>query len=211
LINGSLRGTKAASHRLLDRLNRLLDPSFFDVTRVSVRAHLGQSYPEADLEALNEADAVVFAFPLYVYCLSSAAVRLLEEWARYACSRPAGEPTRLYAIVNSGSAMPEINAEAVRVVRNFCARLGLTWRFAIEIGCGPAVLMLAPIDLKLRRALRRMAADIGAGSHEEPMGNELIRPMLPKPLMDGVRNYLDRKALKDITKTAVDRTAGPRA
>ncbi|MCX6093363.1 MAG: hypothetical protein NTY63_00865 [Candidatus Bipolaricaulota bacterium] len=204
LVNGSLRGQKATSCRLLDRLSRLLDTSQVDVTRVSARARLAQSYPEEDLAALDGADAVVFAFPLFAYCLSGAAIRLLEEWARFARSRPATKRARVYAIVNCASALPEINAEAIRVVKHFCARLGLEWRFAVAIGGGPIVVMTAPIDLKLRRALRSIAADIQTGSRE-PMGDVFIRPMLPRILMDTVRQHLDRKALRDLTAATASR------
>lgn len=209
LVSGSLRGRKATSYRLLDRLNRFLNPSQVEVTRVLARARLAESYPEEDLAALAGADAVVFAFPLFAYCLSGAAIRLLEEWARFAVNRPAAERARVYAIVNCASAMPEISAEAIRVVRNFCARLGLEWRFAVAIGGGPIAVMTAPIDLKLRRALRSIAADIQTGSHEPPTDDLLIRPMLPKVLMNSVREYLDRKALKDLTKTSARRTTAP--
>ncbi len=209
LVNGSLRGQKATSYRLLDRLSKFLDTSRVEATRISARARFAQSYPEEDLATLANADVVVFAFPLFVYCLSGAAIRLLEEWARFASRRPAARRARVYVIVNCASAMPEINAEAVRVVKNFCARLGLEWRFAVAAGCGPAVLMTAPIDLKLRRALRSIAADIQTGSRE-PMDDVFITPMLPRILMDTVRQHLDRQAARRAAAAAMSRAHLPR-
>ena len=52
LVNGSLRGPKATSHRLLARLERFLDPAQVDVAHVSVRAKLPNGYPEETLAAL---------------------------------------------------------------------------------------------------------------------------------------------------------------
>lgn len=88
LVNGSLRGPKATSHRLLARLEGLLDPARVDIAHVSVRAKLPNGYPEETVASLHSADAVVLAFPLFSYCLPGAAIRLLEEWARYAKCPP---------------------------------------------------------------------------------------------------------------------------
>ncbi len=199
LVNGSLRGPKATSRRLLARLERLLDPAQVEASHISVRAKLPNGYSEETLAALHASDAVVLAFPLFSYCLPGATIRLLEEWARYSkCSTAAGN-TRVYVLVNCGYANPKVNAEAIRIARNFCVRLGLEWRCAIAIGCGPAVLMTAPIDLRLQRALRSVAADIQMGG-SEPKGDLLIRPMLPKVLMDAVRLSLDRRALREVMR-----------
>lgn len=199
LVNGSLRGPKASSNRFLARIERFLDPAKIEVAHLSVRAKLPNGYPEETVASLNSADAVVLAFPLFSYCLPGATIRLLEEWARYAKFRPAGGGTRVYVLVNCGYADPKVNEEAIRVVRNFCVRLGLDWRFAVAIGCGPAVLMTAPIDLRLRRALKSVAEDIQTRGRE-PRGDLSIRPMLPKVLMDTVRTSLDRRALREATR-----------
>jgi len=199
LVNGSLRGPKATSRRLLARLERFLDPAQVDVAHISVRAKLPNGYPEETLAALSAADAVVLAFPLFSYCLPGATIRLLEEWARYADAHTATRRTRVYVLVNCGYADPKVNAEAIRVVRNFCARLGLEWRFAIEIGCGPAVVMAAPIDLKLRRALKSLAADLQEAA-PAARDDVFLRPLLPRILMDTIRQSLDRKALREVVR-----------
>jgi hypothetical protein len=199
LVNGSLRGPKATSHRLLARLERLLDPAQVDVAHISVRAKLPNGYPEETAASLDSADAVVLAFPLFSYCLPGATIRLLEEWAHYTGAHPATRHTRVYVLVNCGYADPKVNAEAIRVVRNFCARLGLEWRFAIAIGCGPVVVMAAPVDLRLRRALKSMAADLQTAA-PGARGDVLLWPLLPRILMETVRTSLDRRALRETVR-----------
>ena len=199
LVNGSLRGPKATSRRLLGRLERFLDPAQVDVAHISVRAKLPNGYPEETLAALSAADAVILAFPLFSYCLPGATIRILEEWKRYADAHAATRRTRVYVLVNCGYPDPRVNAEAVRVVRNFCARLGLDWRFAIEIGCGPVVVMTSPIDLRLRRALKNMATDLEAPA-PAARGDILLWPLLPRILMDTIRQSLDRKALREVIR-----------
>ncbi|MGA2478115.1 MAG: hypothetical protein ABSG63_05125 [Spirochaetia bacterium] len=196
LVNGSLRGLKASSFRFLSRVGKLLGDGNVDITRISVRAHLPNGYPEDTLAAVNSAETVVLAFPLFVYCLPGGFMRFLEEWARHASIHPAPRRTRVYAIVNSGSALPETNEEAIRVIKHFCSRLGLQWRFAIAIGGGMAVQAMAFMDLRLRKAMMSIAADIRAGSCE-PVDNIPLKPLLPRILMDTVREYLDRNSLKD--------------
>lgn len=112
---------------------------------------------------------------------------------------PAAGGTRVYVVVNCGYADPKVNAEAIRVVRNFCARLGLEWRFAVEIGCGPVVVMAAPVDLRLRRALKSMAADLEAPA-PAARDDVLLWPLLPRVFMDTICQSLDRKALREVIR-----------
>jgi len=173
LVNGSLRGQKASSAHFLNRVGKLLAARNIGTAQVSVRPRLPHGYPEEILAALNSADAVILAFPLYCYCLPGGLMRLLEEWARYAMSHPIEKRPRVYGIANCGFVLPETNTEAVGVLKHFCARLGLHWRFAIEIACGPAVVATELIDIKLRRALKSVATDIQSGS-TGPKGDVLI-------------------------------------
>jgi putative NADPH-quinone reductase len=95
-------------------------------------------YPDDALSAMRNADVIVMAFPLFVYSLPGALVRLLEDY--WICFRNAGDrhtAARMYAIVNCAFTEPEINEDAIRVVKSFCRKLGITWRFAVSIGCGP--------------------------------------------------------------------------
>lgn len=201
LVNGSLRGRKATSNRLLDGVARRLDAAGVASVRVAVRGRPGDAYPDETLAALAGADAVVLAFPLYAYCLPGGLMRLLEEWARYAERRRADGHTKVYAIVNCGFVLPETNAEAVRVVRNFSARLGLEWRFAVAVGAGPAVVATRAVDLRLRRATRRMVTDIG-GEAGGRVGDVYLRPLLPRIIMDLVREHLDRKSFVELADAA---------
>ena len=197
LVNGSLRGQKASSFHFLSRLERNLHAAEIVSTQVSVRARPRQGYSEDTLATLDRADVLILAFPLYAYCLPGGFMRLLEEWARHAHDGPARKPQRVYAIVNCGFVSPDTNAEAIRVVKHFCARLGLRWRFALLIACGPAVIATESVDLRLRRAMRRIVADIQSDTCE-PADDVPIKPLLPRIIMDTVRERLDRNSLREL-------------
>jgi len=198
LVNGSLRGTKASSLNFLNRVNRFLAAAGTRAALVSIKANPSHSDLENMLEIVNSAYAIVFAFPLFAFCLPGGLMRFLEEWDRYAGVHQSPRRARVYVIVNCGFFLPETNREAIQVIRNFCTRLGLEWRFACSIGCGPAVLATAFIDVRLRKAMRGIAEDILAAA-SDPKDDLLLKPILPRIIIDAVRERLDRAFLKEVS------------
>lgn len=204
LLNGSLRGEAASSYRFLTRLETRLAALQVPTCHVAVRGGAAAHYEDAALAALDEAVAVVVACPLYGYCLPGGLMRLLESWARYATSHPAPRRPRLYAIVNCGYVVPETMTEAIRVLQHFCARVGLEFRFAVAIAGGPITLMTSPVHGRLRRALNAIAIDIHARSLDR-RPDHFIKPIVPRILMDCVREFLDWRVQRDIRKSAESR------
>ena len=173
-----------------------------DLVTVNTQARGG--YPSNTLSVINRADAVVIGFPLFVYSLPGALTRLLEDWhQRRRAPEPGGQNLRVYAIVNCGFALPETNGEAIRVLMNFCGRLGLRWRFAVSIGCGPVVVMTRRIPLLNRgldRALSEIATDIRAPRPGE-RDTILVRPIIPKSVGIAIRRALEMKNSRRRKKT----------
>lgn len=196
LINGSLRGKNASSLALLTDVDRAMRDGEYDKTVITVRARVKGSYPEDVLRSMARADALVLVFPLYDYGLPGALTRLLEDFYRFARAGSfERKRAKVYVIVNCGFPRPEITGEAVRVVRNFCRRLSLDWRFAIRIGGGPAVVMMRRLPLLdggLKRAIAEIATDLGSGDTEVP-NDYLIRPVIPEPILLAIKGYYERK------------------
>lgn len=197
LINGSLRGKKAASLEFLNALDRRLPEKEFNKTFVTVKASVKDNYSENILKSLASADAIIFVFPLYAYGLSGALMRLLEDYYQYIkTGKEHSKDTKVYVIVNSGFPRPErVTEEALRVMQNFCRRLSLNWRFAICIGTGPIVALTQKVpflDLKLKKAYTEMASDI-AGGDEEVRSNYLIRPIIPETIIAMIKRHFEKK------------------
>lgn len=98
-------------------------------------------------------------------------------------------------IVNCGFPRPHITGEAVRVVKNFCRRLSLNWRFAVCIGGGPVVVMTRRVpflDLKLKKAYAEISSDI-RGEDRGERDNYLIKPVIPEPILIRIKNYYEKK------------------
>ncbi len=191
LINGSPRGKLSTSSLVFLRgLEKSLAKEGFRTALLTVGRRSQEPTPEDQLRELAGAQALVFSFPLYAYSTPAALTKLLEElYLHLRRHPPGGQPPRVYALVNSGYAEPKVNTEALRVMRLFCKRAGLRWRFGAAIGGGMVVAMTRGFPLvawTLRRLYRRIGADLRGGeaaASVSPAEDLWIRPIIPKPIM----------------------------
>lgn len=202
LVNGSLRGRKSSSLVFLENISARLPLSSYNIARVTVNAKVKGSYPEDMLKSIAQSDAVILVFPLFAYGLPGALMKLLEDFARYKESRCSiSNQTRVYAVVNCGFPRPVINIEAVRVIKNFCRRLNLGWRFAVCIGTGPVVAATSRIPLlgrRLNKAFSAIVEDFGredkpGGSQDFRKNDYFIKPVLPEPVILAIKRQYEKK------------------
>jgi hypothetical protein len=196
IINGSLRGGRAASLEFLKDLSLRLPDTQFGKTFLTVKARLRESYPEDMLKSIACADAIVLVFPLHNYGLPGALIRLLEDYYSYIQKGAAySKDARVYVIVNCAFPRPgATTGEAIRVVRNFCRRLSLNWRFAVCIGTGPVVVATKRFPLlypKLKRAYADMASDM-LGADRDTKKDYLIRPVIPEAIIAMIKRHYER-------------------
>ncbi|MDM8001023.1 MAG: NAD(P)H-dependent oxidoreductase [Dehalococcoidia bacterium] len=210
LVNGSLRGERAASLQFLKDLSLRLPDTQFSKTFLTVKARLRDGYPEEMLRSMACADAIVLVFPLHNYGLPGALMRLLEDYYGYIKRGAAyNKDAKVYVIVNCAFPRPGASTgEAIRVVRNFCRRLSLKWRFAVCIGTGPVVVLTKRIPLlylRLKRAYAEVASDICA-SDGEVKKDYLIRPVIPEAIIAMIKRHYERTGKmiekENITKQA---------
>jgi len=86
------------------------------------------------LAQLADAQAVVFALPLYVDGVPSHVLRFLEKMEAYC--RENGLRFSVYCIANNGFIEGKQNEPLMQTFENFCARAGLTWGGGVGIGGG---------------------------------------------------------------------------
>jgi hypothetical protein len=196
LVNGSLRGKKASSLEFLRDVESRLPDAEYAKTIVTVKARLKGSYPPTVLEQLAMADAWILVFPLFTYGIPGALMRLLEDYYSYARSgEEYNQEAKVYAIVNCAFPRPVIFGECVRVLRNFCRRLSLNWRFAVCVSSGPVVVVTKRVpflDLKLKRAFAAIASDLESGD-SAPEDDYLIRPVMPEPIILMMKRRFEKK------------------
>ncbi len=196
IVNGSLRGKKASSLEFLKDLSLRLPDAQYSKTYVTVRARVKENYPEDTLTSLAHADAIVFVFPLHNYGLPGAMMRLLEDYYEYVrTGREYKKGARVYVIVNCAFPRPgETTGEAVRVIRNFCRRLSLNWRFAVCIGTGPVVVATKKIPFlypELKKAYTEIASDIRDGDSVK-RSDRLIKPVIPESIIAMIKRHYER-------------------
>lgn len=163
-------------------------PDDMRISKIDVRRSISQKETERDFEAMLEADAIVFAFPLYFFCLSGMFMRFLQDFAAY-CEQHSGKARspKVYAAINCGFPEPEINGEALRVVKSFCNHTGASFRFGILIGGGGMLLgakdapFMKKAMTKLNEALSLIAQDI-AGSDMLPIDDITISVNFPRKI-----------------------------
>jgi hypothetical protein len=196
LINGSLRGKEASSLAFLEDVDRKLPDREYDKTFLTVRARLKGGYPQDMLQSMAAADSIIMVFPLFSYGLPGALMRLLEDYYRYVqAGNGYKKGAGVYIIVNCGFPRPRTIAEAVRVIKNFCRRLSLNWRFAICIGSGPVVVAVKKVPfmhMKLKRAYAQIASDI-KNSDRGAKSDYFIKPILPEPIILMIKNQYEKK------------------
>jgi len=197
LINGSLRGKGAASLAFLQDISRRLAEKDYKKTFIKVRARVTDDYPEETLKYLAAADAVIFVFPLYTYGLPGPLMRLLEDYYAYLKNgKQYNRQVKIYAVMNCAYPRPEATTgEAVRVIKNFCRRLSLNWRFSLCIGTGPVVAMTKKIHLlypQLNKAYREIAADI-QNDENTVMPDYFIKPIIPASVIAMIKRHYENK------------------
>lgn len=187
LINGSPRLEEATtSAELVARAAVVFPDGVYEKQILNVRKSL-KNGPEADFPDMQAADALLFVFPLYYFCLPGLLMRFLEDYEAF-CRAHGGQqkPAKVYAIVNCGFPEPEINTEAVRVIGCFSRHIGAQFRFGVLIGSGPmltAAQDAPPVKKaleKLDAAVRTMAKDIAG--EETSVENVLIASSFPRRL-----------------------------
>ena len=89
---------------------------------------------KAILNALQDAQTVVFVMPLYVDGVPSHMLPFMTEMERFC--REKSLCFKVYAVANNGFIEGKQNEPLMQVMENFCARSGLAWRGGVGIGGG---------------------------------------------------------------------------
>ena len=173
-INGSPRiHGQTASGTFISRAEKMFDDAKFEKDVINVRQEM-QHGPESAFEKIRNADNVVFAFPLYIYCLPGLLIRFLQEYESFLKnSNKKQNAANVYAVVNCGFPEPYINEEAVGVIKSFCRQTGMKFRSSILIG-GGAMISSVEKAPPVKKVLKEIDAALSAAAKDMQ-----ITPVLP--------------------------------
>lgn len=189
-VNGSPKGETSSSNTLLKEVNTMVSDNEYSKYFINVTKSLkaSQKNLEDDFIEMINADAVIFAFPLYVDCLPSIFIRFLHEFYEFAVKiNSSNRNTKIYAIINCGFPEPSQNSNALRIMKNFCTKLNYKWRFGIGIGMGGMIGSTKDVPFKsgLKREVYNGLHDIFKDIEEEIKGEKedlYVRFKFPKRL-----------------------------
>jgi hypothetical protein len=117
-------------------------------------------------------------------------MRFLQDYHQYRAEHPEkGKKAKGYAVVNCGFPEPEINEEAVRVIRSFSQKIEADFRFGVLIGSGglisgakDAPFMKKTME-KITGAFETMKSDVLEISQAERTAENIyITPNFPRRL-----------------------------
>jgi hypothetical protein len=105
-----------------------------------LRASLRQSKGQQELlSAVEKADLLLLAFPLYVDSLPFLVTKALELIAAYRQSLETRKTQQLVAVVNNGFPEAHQNVLALAICHIFAVQSGITWAGGLMMGAGEAL------------------------------------------------------------------------
>jgi multimeric flavodoxin WrbA len=189
LLVGSPRTRKSTSQSLGGYLFEKLGER--KVQTETIYIHTSLRSPErmqALLKAVEAADLVTLAFPLYVDSLPAPVIEALERIAVHRSGRGQTHPQLFAAISNCGFPEAHHNATALAICENFARQAGFEWAGSLALGAGQGLVHGMPVaELDNQSAIPlKKALDIAA----EALANGKIIPrtavdLLAKPIIPG--------------------------
>jgi hypothetical protein len=154
------------------------------------------------LTAINHAEIVVLAFPLYIDCLPYLVIRTMELFAENRKEKKELMKQRLVCIVNNGFPESHHNDTAVAICRQFAREAGFNWAGGLGLGGGEAIngKPLHEVKGMARNVIKALNLAADALSEGNPIPQEakilMTRSLVPKWLyiwLGGMRWKRDAK------------------
>lgn len=157
---------------------------------LTLKANLRMEKGQAELlSAVERADLILLAFPLYIDALPYLVTKCLEIIGAHRLSRDSDGEKRLFVICNNGFPEAAQNSLALAICHRFAVEAGLTWDGALALGAGEALCSGEPLTAAGRKGRPPMkhvtrALDIAssalADGHTVP--REAVRLMAKNPI-----------------------------
>jgi hypothetical protein len=136
------------------------------------------------LTAINQADIIVMAFPLYVDCLPYLVIRNMELIAKDRQEKGNLMEQSLLCIVNNGFPEAHQNDTAIAICRKFARETGFKWAGGLALGAGEVISGRPLLDVKrmARYVIKSLNLTADALTAGESVPQEAIK-IMAKPLI----------------------------
>jgi multimeric flavodoxin WrbA len=185
LLIGSPRTRKSTSASLGDYLFEQLRARSIEAETLQIYTSLNsQTRMDAMYEAIDHADLVVLAFPLYVDTLPAPVIAVLEKIAAH--RRGQTSPIRFAAISNCGFPEAHHNQTALTICSEYARQNGWTWLGGLALGGGEGLVHGVPLNemdgraMPIKKALDMAAEALTNGQPiPQPAQDLLGKPLIP--------------------------------
>ena len=189
LLVGSPRTRKSTSNSLGGYLFEQL--SRHNIQTETIYIHTTIRSPErtkAMLDAIDTADLVLLAFPLYVDSLPAPVMNALEYIAAQRILQNRIKRHQLFAAIsNCGFPEPDHNATALSICANFARLTGFEWAGSLALGAGEGMVHGMPLNEMDGRVIPlKKALDLAAEALAQGMAiPQEAQALLAKPFIAG--------------------------
>jgi multimeric flavodoxin WrbA len=189
LLVGSPRTRKSTSNSLGGYLFEKLGKHNIQTETIYIHTTMySAERTKAMLDAVDAADLILLAFPLYVDSLPAPVMNALEHIASHRVNQRETKPHQLFAAIsNCGFPEPDHNATALAICENFARLTHFEWAGSLALGAGEGMVHGAPLnELDGRVIPLKKALDLSA----ESLARGMIIPqeaqaLLAKPFVPG--------------------------
>nr|WP_243456511.1 flavodoxin [Mobilitalea sibirica] len=191
MVNGSpkIKSNQSVSELFVNLQENSMKEAGIDVGRINVRDSITLGKTQEDYLEMSQADAIIFTFPLYIFCLPGILMRFLQDYQQFLMKQnlTIEKEQKIFAVVNCGFPEPDINEEAVRVIKSFSRQIGALFGFGVMIGGGGMFLgtIDAPFMKKTKAELYNafdQMSEMIIKMELSPMENRFIKPNFPRKL-----------------------------
>jgi Predicted flavoprotein len=185
LLVGSPRTKKSTSASLGGYLFEQLEARGIETRTIQDYTSLYlQERMNAMYEAIDNADLVVLAFPLYVDSLPAPVTAALEKIAAHRKGNPS--PLRFAAIANCGFPEAHHNNTALAICAEFTRQNDFTWMGSLALGAGEGIVHGIPLNeldgraIPLKKALDLTTEAFASGNPIPQSARDLFaKPIIP--------------------------------
>lgn len=209
LLIGSPKGKNSVSRAIGGNLLRKLEAAGMSAEEMTVMTALRSTESLHRMHtAIDAADLVIVAFPLYVDQLPAPLVQALELIAERRKGRPGPAPSagplvqKLAAIVQSGFPETRQNQPAVDIMRQFAKEAGFEWAGGLAMGMGGALggnrlEKAGGMVRNIARALDLTASSLaGVGNIPDEAVGLMARPLMPRWIYSLAANWGFRREIR---------------
>lgn len=185
LLVGSPRTKKSTSHSLGGYLFEQFGAQNIETETIYIHTTLrSQEKLRRMLDAVESADLVLLAFPLYVDSLPAPVIEALERIAAHQAGQPTGK--LFAAIANCGFPEAHHNATALAICATFARQAGFAWAGSLALGAGEGMVHGVPLNemdgraYPLKKALDLAAEALAQGQPIPQAAQTLLsKPFIP--------------------------------